>query len=440
MAPRGFAFQDGSTQRAGSTHPARANSKMTHGVAQVASATDSPAAIGAPVLSTRAEALTAAAALTPNILARAGQAEIERCVPRETIDEIAASGLFNLVTPRVFGGSELGFASLVEVTAELAAACGSTGWVYGVLAGHSWLLNLFPVEAQREVFTDPHALTATVFRLAAKVERETGGYRLTAGEGRFCSGVDHARWVIVGSGVTGAAGPPEPYFFVIPRSEIEIVDDWFTAGMRGTGSRSIRVKNSFIPVHRSVRLQEMASGTSPGARFHDRPLYRMPFQDIAPFSLVGAPLGMARAAIRAFSESLRVSVAKLPEEAANAQSATYARLATASAEIDAAYALVLEDALRIDEASGPESLSALARARIPRNWAFAVQTVRHAVNRVFEASGGTGIYDSSELQRIWRDTNSAAQHFAFTWDTAMASFGRVLIGLKPFAGGPRGAR
>src|SRR5258705_12879956 len=112
----------------------------------------------------------------------------------------------------------------------------------------------------------------------------------------------------------------------------------------------------------------------------------MPFQDVSPFSLVGAPLGMARAAVRAFAESLQVSVAKLPEDQVNAQAATFARLSASAAEIDASFALALEDAVRLDEAPGPESLNALARGRFPRNWAYSVQTARHAVNRVFEAS------------------------------------------------------
>ena len=392
------------------------------------------------VLATRAEAVAAAVALSSRVRARARQTESDRIVPRESIEEIAAAGLFGLVSPRVFGGSELGFAALVEVTAELAAACGSTGWVYGVLAGHSWLLNLFPVEAQREVFADRHALTATVFRLGGTVERVSGGFRLTNGEGRFCSGVDHSTWIIVGCPVSGAGGPPDPHFFVVPRSEFEIIDDWFTAGMRGTGSRSIRARECFIPEHRAVRLQDMASGTTPGARYHGRPLYRMPFQLVSPFSLVGAPLGMARAAVRAFAENLRSSVQKMPPDQVSGQAATFARLATSSAEIDAACALALADAARLDEAAGPEAIEPLEQARFPRNWAFAAQTARHAVNHVFEAAGGSGIYDNSELQRIWRDVNSAAQHFAFTWDTAMNNYGRVLIGLAPSAMVPRGGR
>ncbi len=393
-----------------------------------------------PVLATRAEALAAAAALAARVRARARQTEADRLVPRESIEEIGAAGLFGLVTPRVFGGSELGFASLVEVTAELAGACGSTGWVFGVIAGHSWLLNLFPVEAQREVFAEPHALTATVFRLGGTVERVKGGFRLIGGEGRFCSGVDHASWIIVGCPVSVPGQPPDPHFFVVPRSEFEIIDDWFTGGMRGTGSRSIRAKECFIPEHRAVRVQDMASGSTPGARFHARPLYRMPFQAVSPFSLVGAPLGMARAAIRAFADTLRGNIQKMPPEQVAGQAATFARLATASADIDAAFALALGDAVRLDEAPGPEAIDGLVLARFHRNWAYAAQTARRAVNNVFEAAGGSGIYDASELQRIWRDVNSAAQHFAFTWDSAMNNYGRVLIGLPPSAVVPRGGR
>lgn len=392
------------------------------------------------VLASRAQAVAAAAALAPRLRERARQAEADRLVPRESIQEIAAAGLFGVVTPRVFGGSELGFATVVEVTAEIASACGSTGWVYGVLAGHSWLLNLFPVEAQREIFANPHSLIATVFRLGGKVERVSGGFRLTGAEGRFCSGIDHAHWVVVGCAVSHPHGPPEPHFFVVPREEFEIVDDWFTAGMRGTGSRSIRTRECFIPEHRALSAKDMTSGTSPGARFHASPVYRVPFQHVAPFSLVGAPLGMARAAMRTFAEGLRANISKVPDDAAGARAVTLARLAESAAEIDAAYALSIEDAVWLDSGGGPEGFDDLKRARLPRNWAYAAQTARGAVNRIFEAAGGSGVYDSSELQRIWRDVNSAAQHFAFTWDTAMNNYGRAMVGLPLATVLPRAGR
>ena len=386
----------------------------------------------------RLDALNRARQLVPRIRGRAARAEAERRIPDETIRELHDAGLFHLVTPRTFGGAELGFSVLVEVTAELAAACGSTGWVYGVLTGHSWMLNLFPAQAQHDVFDDPAALTATVFRLGGEVRRVEGGYRLTGGAGRFCSGIDFASWVIVGNAVIAEGGKPEPRFFVVPRSEIEVVDDWFTAGMRGTGSRSIRIADTFIPQHRSIALQQMLDGTSPGAQFHNTPLYRLPFVHIAPFSIIGAPLGMARGALATYSEALTKKLAGAPDLLVAEQGATLSRLAEVAAGVDAAYALVLEDARRVDGVDGGQMLTPLEQARIPRDWAHAAQTSRYAVTRLFECSGGSGIYDSSELQRVWRDVNSAAQHVAFTWDTTMTGFGRAMLGLAPAAFSLRG--
>jgi alkylation response protein AidB-like acyl-CoA dehydrogenase len=390
-----------------------------------------------PVLASRAEALSRARALTPRIRTRAARTEADRRVPTETIQEMLESGLFGVVLPKVFGGSELGFASLVEVTAEIATACGSTAWVFGVLAGHSWMLNLFPPEAQRELFEDPTSLVATVFRLSGKATAVAGGYRLVGGEGRFCSGIDYASWVIVGGTVVADDAAPESRFFLVPRTDIAIIDDWYTAGMRGTGSRSIRIADAFIPAHRSVSLREMLDGTAPGACFHDRALYRIPFSSIAPFSIVGAPLGMARGAIQAFAESLAQQLRKTADATFAAPPATLARLAEAAAQVDSAFALVLADAEAVDALTRAESVSSLDIARFARNWAYGAQTARYAVTRIFEFAGGSGIYETSDLQRIWRDVNSAAQHYAFVWDGAMTNFGRALVGLPPQAFGIR---
>ncbi|RDK08240.1 acyl-CoA dehydrogenase family protein [Cupriavidus lacunae] len=391
-----------------------------------------------PVLASHDAAIAAARALHEKIRGRADRTESERIVSAETIRDLMDAGLFGVVTPRMFGGSELGFATLVDVTAEIASACGSTGWVYGVLAGHSWMLNLFPLQVQREVMSADRVLTATVFRLGGTVTEVDGGYRLINGDGRFCSGIDHVQWVIVGNAVQREGQPPEPRFFVVPREDIEIVDDWFTAGMRGTGSRSIRIAETFIPAHRSVSVKDMMSGTADETGSVRAPIYRMPFQNVTPFSLVGAPLGMARAAVRSFSEGLAARLATFSSEQAAEQSATFARVAESVAEIDAALAVVREDARRVDSADDPRSISDLDWARIPRDWAYAAQKARYAVNALFEAAGGSGIYNSSELQRIWRDVNSAAQHFAFTWDSAMTSYGRAVIGLQPSKFGPKG--
>lgn len=391
-----------------------------------------------PVFINRAAALAKVRELLPRIRARAKRTEADRMVPTETITEIVNSGLCGIVTPKVFGGSELGMSSLVEITTEIASACGSTGWVFGVLTGHSWMLNLFPVEVQKEIYSDPRALSSTVYRLSGQTTRVDGGYRLMNGEGRFCSGIDHAKWVIVGNAVVTEGAPPEPRFFILPRAEVQIVDDWFTAGMRGTGSRSIKIAEAFIPEYRSVSMAELTNGTTAGARFHGSPLYRMPMTGLPPFSIVGGPLGMARGALQTFAEGIKGKLASFSELQLAEQSAMFARVAQASADIDSAYALVMEDLQIIDTAADPGDITATQRVRFQRDVAFAAQKCRYAVTSIFEINGGSGIYDSSDLQRIWRDVNAACSHFAFTWDSAATNYGRALLGLGLNVFGPKG--
>ena len=392
-----------------------------------------------PILRSQAEALEAIHALLPMLRERAPQTDSERGARPETIRAISDAGLFGLLTPRHFGGSELGLETLVKVTSAISSVCGSSAWLFGVLAGHSWLLNLFPVETQQEVYANPHALASTIFRLGGEVRRVRDGYMLENAEGRFCSGIDHADWIIVGNAVINPDGPPEPRFFLLPRSAIAtVIDDWDVAGMRGTASKTIRLHDSFIPEHRSVRLEDMGRGTTPGAEFHNKPLYRMPWSYVCPFSLVGVPIGLARAAISCFGGLLNRQMANFSSEQIAEQSATFARLGIAAADVDAAAASVLENARRMDAAPSPDAVSPLEFARIPRDWAYAAQKSRQAVTSLFEAAGGSATYNGAEMQRIWRDVNCAANHYAFTWDSALTAYGRGVAGVAPPRFGAKG--
>lgn len=386
-----------------------------------------------PAIDSGAKALAMVKAMLPEITTASKLSDAHRQLPHDLVDKMRDLGLFGLVMPKSLGGSELGFRDLVEVTIEIGSACGSAAWIYGVLAGHSWLINLFPEQAQREIMADPRTLLGTVFRLGGEVVPEGDGYRLTGGNGRFCSGIDYATWIIIGNAVKHPDGTLEPRFFVVPKSEIEIVDDWFTMGMRGTGSRSIKIDSTFIPAHRSCKLSDMIAGTAPGSKVHGGAKYRMPFSDLSPFSIVGAPLGMARGMIRRFSEDIGNRLKDDSPQSLGEQSVTFARIAEASATVDAAIALVLADAEMVDNAQDPSDITPLQRIAIPRNWAFAVQTARHAANRIFEATGGSSIYEDSDIQQVFRDINGGSQHFAFTWDTAMNNFGRVQCGFDPLA-------
>jgi alkylation response protein AidB-like acyl-CoA dehydrogenase len=304
------------------------------------------------------EALARVRALVPEISRRAATAESLRRLPDETLADLHTSGLFGLATPRRWGGSELGPETWVEVIAELAAGCGSTGWVYGVLLGHTWLVSLFAERAQTEVFGQPDALVASLVRLGGSdPERVAGGFRWRDGVGRFCSGVDFAQWVLVG----GTVPPAQPRWFLIPARDVTIEDDWFTAGLRGTGSKTIRLHDAFIPEHRSVLQADVNSGDAPGLQVNPGELYRLPGNTWT-FVLPATPIGIARGAVHLVKPMLARRFESMVDEQVAEQSATLATFGAAATNIEAAYTMLMARARRL-MATSERPYSTLERRR-----------------------------------------------------------------------------
>jgi len=376
------------------------------------------------------EALLAARSLVPALRSRAAEAETRRMISEETIDDLRSRGLFHICAPQAFGGSQLGISTFVETVAEISAGCGSTGWVYAVLAGHNWTLSLLPEEAQREVFAEANALIASVIHLSSKPpQRVDGGYLIEDASGRFCSGVDHAQWILVGSEVPIDEQRREPRYFLIPRADFKVNDDWYAIGLRGTGSKSVEADRIFVPEHRSCSLDDVAKGMSPGMLYHDSPLYRLPFRQSQRLQLAGVPIGIARGALEHCAAAYRRRYSAPGHNSSDAGKAAFLRLARARVAFDAAAGLVFGDARSLDSTNDGIEVSALDRARQLSNIAYAAQQCRRIVSDLFEQGGAGELLEQNELQRIWRDANAAAAHTAFVRDIVDLSFGRTLCGL-----------
>jgi alkylation response protein AidB-like acyl-CoA dehydrogenase len=152
------------------------------------------------------------------------------------------------MTPARLGGSQLGSEVMIDVTIELASACPATGWVHMLWTAHMWLLALFPQDTQEELWSNPNTLASSVVDTTGDVVPVEGGYRWT-GRGFFSSGVDHCNWLTVLAPIRreGVEGPPELRWMLLPREDIEIIDDWYTVVLKGTGSKTVVVNDAFYP-------------------------------------------------------------------------------------------------------------------------------------------------------------------------------------------------
>ena len=375
------------------------------------------------------EAVEIARSLAPKLRERVPEAESGRRLPKENVRDLLDSGLIDLETPKRFGGAELNLDALMEVTAALAEGCSATGWVYALWGAHVWLIGQYPLDVQAAVFDDPDSLVSSVVNTVGTPERVDGGYRWS-GKGFFSSGVDHCNWLIAAVDVDPSIKPfGDRRWLLLRRSDFEIVDDWHTVGLKGTGSKTIEIKDAFIPDERVVIHKELSEGRGEGARLYgSSPLYCAAMDFTFSLPLAAPAYGIGRAALTAFRERLTSRLTSGTPRQVQEQTGTLTRYAKAAAEVEAGRALLLETARRFCYMPAADATE-LDKAECRRNVAYATQLCRGAVNSIFEASGGSNIYDDRDMARLWRDGNVAGMHHGLMWDVHGLAYGRVAAGL-----------
>ncbi len=379
------------------------------------------------VLESYEEAISRARALKPQLRERVSQTEDQRHLPAETVADLLENGLYGLMTPKRFGGSELGPEAMIDVTIELGSACPSTGWVHMLWTAHMWMLAQFPASAQQELWSNPNTLASSVVNTAGDVVPVDGGYRWT-GRGFFSSGVDHCNWLTAAVAIKrdgrGADAPPEMRWLLIPREDFTIVDDWYTVGLKGTGSKTIVLEDVFIPEERTVLGKEVEEGIAAGRQMHSNPMYAGISWANFTAAMAAPAVGAARGFLEAFEDRLRSKSTTIDD----GLTVNMSRYAQACALVDSVHALTLQNAERFARVPARE-VGRDIRGRCRRDQAFTAQTARKAVNMLYEEGGGSGLFESSPLQRLWRDTNAAAAHRGLTADWILAGYAKTQLGV-----------
>ena len=374
---------------------------------------------------TKAQLIARAEELAPLLAERAAETERQRRLPDETIDELRAQGLLRIAKPERFGGYGLDFDAVWEVGVRLAYGCGSTGWVYMVSQIHDYQAGMSQLQAQEEFFVDPDVMSSSSFAPTGTVTPGEGGWQL-AGSWGFSSGADHARWHLLGSIAPGIG----PVLSIIAREDATIVDDWYVSGLRGTGSKTIRIDQPvFVPSYRWIPLA--GEGNLEMRDYHGRASYGAPLSSILSFSLCAPLVGIAQAAVDTFAEQAQQR--RLPSgSGVHELAAVQIRLAESAAEVDAARsvcrALIAEHAER---GADGDHFTLEDRVRFRRTHAYAARLCVAATNRLFDAAGGHAIYDHNPMQRYHRDVNAGAHQVALGWDDNAVLYGRVRLGLEP---------
>jgi indole-3-acetate monooxygenase len=359
---------------------------------------------------------------------RAAEGERERRLAGDLVDAMVDAGFFRLCVPASVGGGEADPATLVSVCEELARGDAAAGWCIAVMATAGMPAAYLPEEAAQEVYGDPRSVVGGVFAPRGRAVANGDRY-LVSGRWPFSSGIDHCTWVMGGCIVEEDGSPrrlesgrPDVELALFPRAEVEVIDTWHVSGLRGTGSHDIAVAD--LPVSHTHATSVITRRPR-----EDGPLYAFPPFGLLALTIAGTALGIGRAAI---DDLLELAGAKTPTGSARTlaeRPVTQARIAQAEATLLAARTF-LYDAIGAAwiEAAGGGGVSIEQRAALRLAATHATAASATAVDTAYELGGGTSIYETSPLQRRFRDVHAATQHMLIgpsTWELT----GRLMLGL-----------
>jgi alkylation response protein AidB-like acyl-CoA dehydrogenase len=366
----------------------------------------------------------------------APQAEAERRMPEELMAALRQARLLSIYTPREFGGLELPLPDALRVVEEVSRHDGSTGWTVALGMANGYFTTVLSRDAAARVLGDGARLIAGAPAFGVRAVRVDGGYRLT-GRWPFNSGAPNADWVAAPAPLfdsDAAEAPrmtptgPEMVFFFIPRAGAQVIDTWHVTGMRATGTQDLMVDGVFVP-------EQLTGGFAlpMGVRaVRASALTRLPFFTL--LCLAQAPptcLGIARRAIEEFRALAPGKATPFGGPPLSEKAQAQAALARAEALVRSARVYWYENVDAAWDAAmdgRPLTLEEMASSRIAS--LMAAENSVAAVDLLWRQAGTTAIFQTSALERCWRDVHTAAQHMHVQdgrWETA----GRIMFGLDP---------
>jgi alkylation response protein AidB-like acyl-CoA dehydrogenase len=358
----------------------------------------------------------------------AAEAEAERRLSAEFSGLLAEAGLYRLCVPASLGGGEAAPAELLRAVEALAEGDAAVGWCVAVCATSGMLGAYLEPEAAADVYSDPAGVVGGVFAPSGRAVAD-GDRLVVSGRWRFCSNVDNCDWVMGGCVVfdgdaprTLESGRPDIRLVLMPADAVDVIDTWSVSGLRATGSHDIAVEGLEVPAARAASLITDPP-REPG------PLYAFPPFGLLAAAIAAVALGAARGALDEIGDLAGAKTPTLSTRKLAERPATQSGIARAEAAVRAARALLFEataDCWAAAQRGGEISVRLRAGMRLAST--NAVEASAFAIDEAYRLGGGSAIYETSPLQRRFRDIHAATQHMLVapaTWELA----GRSLLGL-----------
>ncbi len=334
-----------------------------------------------------------------------------------TLQALVQIGVPRFFLPKGLGGYEVSPVDCAVLTEAIAEVDASAAWhvmVYNAarLAGAWWNQELVDLVWGE----DPDALVSASGNNPFEAIDKGDCYQID-GVNHFASGCRYATWMLSPVRLNG-----EINSVLLPMGDCEILDDWNSLGMRGSGSNSVKAVSIVVPKN---HLNPMPSGKGKRNPYYSGLLYRAPARIV--FSTY-VPIAFSLAK-RSLELLLDLALNKVPY-ALNAKLKTRTLAQTKYSEALAIYrstrAFFYEEIERAWEMTQSDSsFDDRDKANLYLAGVHAVQESARVVRLVADASGTTVTDRNNPLDQISRDMETL-RHHGFVNESRYASVAQVL--------------
>jgi acyl-CoA dehydrogenase len=362
------------------------------------------------------------AELGPTFAERAAVYDGSDSFVAENYAQMREAKLFSALVPKELGGGGLSYSEVCGLVRGLGRCCGSTALTFSMhqhlLAAALWNYRhgkpgeklLRAVAAGEKILISTGATDWLASNGA--LEPCEGGYRFTAKK-VFASGCLAGDLLITSGQYDDPVAGRQVLHFSVPMAAegVRIDRVWETMGMRGTGSHTVVLENVFVP-EQAIALRR------PCGEYH--PVWNVILTVALPL-ICSAYVGVAEAA----AEKARASAARKGDDGVSALLIGEMENELTTAQIALESMIANVDDLDVEIGVEHANRSLIRKTIVS-------EAIKRTADKALEATGGSGYFRASGLERMLRDVQ-AAQFHPMHAKKQHRFTGRLAMGLDPVA-------
>ena len=266
--------------------------------------------------------------------------------------------------------------------------------------------------------SDPSPFLAAVALPTGTFTRVDGGV-LMNGTWNYASGVRHADWAMLTA--IEAVEQPTVTLAVIRTADATVHGDWNVMALKGTGSVSITAKDVFVPT--ALTVDPMEPAKRGGA------IYGLNYTIFVAGENLGFTFGVCNRFIDELVVYARGKSRGFDGRLADRGAFQY-ELGKSSQQLQAVQAHALATLATVDDAmENGKEFTARDEAAVAAMTAYCTETAVSAISRLMSFAGAGALFNSSPLQRCFRDAQGSAQHLVAS-NQSLDRYGAVLLADK----------